>query len=58
MALPISSGGIGFDYRLSMGIPDFWIKQLKEKTDNSLDLLSLWWELTTRRPGEKKYWLF
>ncbi len=36
-----------------MGIPDFWIKQLKEKTDNSLDLLSLWWELTTRRPGEK-----
>ena len=53
MALPISSGGIGFDYRLSMGIPDFWINQLKEKTDNSLDLLSLWWELTTRRPGEK-----
>ncbi|WP_101961479.1 alpha-amylase family glycosyl hydrolase [Lactococcus cremoris] len=53
MALPISSGGIGFDYRLSMGIPDFWIKQLKEKSDNSLDLLSLWWELTTRRPGEK-----
>ena len=53
MALPISSSGIGFDYRLSMGIPDFWIKQLKEKTDNSLDLLSLWWELTTRRPGEK-----
>lgn len=53
MALPISSGGIGFDYLLSMGIPDFWIKQLKEKTDNSLDLLSLWWELTTRRPGEK-----
>lgn len=53
MALPISSGGIGFDYRLSMGIPDFWIKQLKEKTDNRLDLLSLWWELTTRRPGEK-----
>lgn len=53
MALPISAGGIGFDYRLSMGIPDFWIKQLKEKTDNSLDLLSLWWELTTRRPGEK-----
>lgn len=53
MALPISSGGIGFDYRLSMGIPDFWIKQLKEKTDNELDLMALWWELTTRRPGEK-----
>ncbi|MDR2464718.1 MAG: hypothetical protein LBD38_00375 [Streptococcaceae bacterium] len=33
MALPISSGGIGFDYRLSMGIPDFWIRQNKEKND-------------------------
>lgn len=53
MALPISAGGIGFDYRLSMGIPDFWIKQLKEKSDDTLDLMSLWWELTTRRPGEK-----
>lgn len=53
MALPISSGGIGFDYRLSMGIPDFWIKQLKTKSDDELDLMALWWELTTRRPGEK-----
>ncbi len=53
MALPISAGGIGFDYRLSMGIPDFWIEQLKEKQDESLDLMKLWWELTTRRPGEK-----
>ncbi|MFC4652876.1 alpha-amylase family glycosyl hydrolase [Lactococcus nasutitermitis] len=53
MALPISTGGIGFDYRLSMGIPDFWIKQLKEKSDDELDLMALWWELTIRRPGEK-----
>lgn len=53
MALPISAGGIGFDYRLSMGVPDFWIKQLKEKTDEELDLRTLWWELTTRRAGEK-----
>ncbi|MBB5887377.1 alpha-amylase family glycosyl hydrolase [Lactovum miscens] len=53
MALPISEGGIGFDYRLSMGVPDYWIKQLKTKTDDQLDLMRLWWELTTRRPGEK-----
>ncbi|MDR0299325.1 MAG: alpha amylase C-terminal domain-containing protein [Streptococcaceae bacterium] len=53
MALPISEGGIGFDYRLSMGVPDYWIKQLKEKSDDQLDLMGLWWELTTRRPGEK-----
>ncbi len=53
MALPISDGGIGFDYRLSMGVPDYWIKQFKEKSDEDLDLMQLWWELTTRRPGEK-----
>lgn len=53
MALPISEGGIGFDYRLSMGVPDYWIKQFKEKSDEDLDLMQLWWELTTRRPGEK-----
>ncbi|MEY8459319.1 alpha-amylase family glycosyl hydrolase [Lactococcus ileimucosae] len=53
MALPISEGGIGFDYRLSMGVPDYWIKQFKEKSDEELNLMELWWELTTRRPGEK-----
>jgi len=53
MALPISEGGVGFDYRLSMGVPDYWIKQLKTKSDEELDLMGLWWELTTRRPGEK-----
>jgi len=53
MALPISEGGIGFDYRLSMGVPDFWIKQLKEKSDEDLNMYELWHELTTRRPAEK-----
>jgi 1,4-alpha-glucan branching enzyme len=53
MALPVSYGGAGFDYRLSMGIPDYWIKQFKTKSDWELNLQELWWELTTRRPGEK-----
>ncbi|MCL2085575.1 alpha amylase C-terminal domain-containing protein, partial [Candidatus Saccharibacteria bacterium] len=53
MALPIEDVGIGFDYRLSMGIPDYWIKQFEEKTDEELNLTELWHELTTRRPGEK-----
>ncbi|SKA03397.1 1,4-alpha-glucan branching enzyme [Pilibacter termitis] len=53
MAMPISDGGIGFDYRLSMGVPDYWIKQLKEKSDDELNLHELWHELTTRRPHEK-----
>ena len=53
MCIPIRSGGIGFDYRLSMGIPDFWIKMLKEYRDEQWDMHKLWYELTTRRPQEK-----
>lgn len=53
MCIPIRSGGIGFDYRLSMGIPDFWIKLLKDVPDDRWDMFNLWYELTTRRPKEK-----
>lgn len=53
MALSIRSGGIGFDYRLSMGIPDFWIRLLKDVPDRQWDMGRLWYELTTRRPQEK-----
>jgi 1,4-alpha-glucan branching enzyme len=53
MCLPIADGGIGFDYRLSMGIPDYWIKTLKHVRDEDWDLWGLWHELTTRRPQEK-----
>ncbi|MGN0431306.1 MAG: alpha-amylase family glycosyl hydrolase [Lachnospiraceae bacterium] len=53
MCLPIEDGGIGFDYRLSMGVPDMWIKTLKECTDEQWDIYKFWYELTGRRPGEK-----
>jgi 1,4-alpha-glucan branching enzyme len=53
MCLPIEYGGIGFDYRLSMGVPDMWIKTLKERADEGWDLWSIWHELTTRRPYER-----
>ena len=53
MCLPIKDGGIGFDYRLAMGLPDLWIKLLKEQTDEQWDMWRIWWELTSRRPGEK-----
>lgn len=29
---PVEEGGIGFDYRLAMGIPDRWIELLKGNT--------------------------
>jgi 1,4-alpha-glucan branching enzyme len=53
MCLPIKDGGIGFDFRLSMGVPDLWIKFIKEWRDEDWDLGKLWYELNSRRPQEK-----
>ncbi len=53
MCLPIRDGGIGFDFRLSMGVPDYWIKTLRERSDEDWDLGRLWYELSVRRPQEK-----
>ena len=53
MCMPISYGGIGFDYRLSMGVPDLWIRMLRECRDEDWDMERLWIELTMRRPWEK-----
>ncbi len=53
MCLPIQVGGVGFDFRLSMGVPDMWIKSLKECSDEQWDMWKIWHELTTRRPQEK-----
>ncbi len=48
MCIPVADGGIGFDYRLGMGIPDMWIKLVKEKRDEDWNLGSIWGELTNR----------
>ena len=53
MCLPIEYGGIGFDYRLAMGMPDFWEKSL-EKRDEDWDLSKMRYELSTHRPEEKR----
>ena len=53
LALPISAGGIGFDYRLAMGEPDMWIRLLKETPDEYWDLNNIYYELANRRPREK-----
>jgi len=53
MCLPIADGGLGFDYRLSMGVPDLWIRWLKERRDEDWSMGHLWHELTSRRPREK-----
>lgn len=46
-------GGMGFDYRLAMGMPDYWIKTIKEKRDEDWDVGQIFYELTTHRPEEK-----
>lgn len=53
LAAPTKEGGIGFDYRLAMGIPDYWIKLLKEKNDESWSMGELFHELTSKRVEEK-----
>lgn len=45
--------GVGFDYRLSMGVPDLWIKLIKEKSDENWNVAELFHELTQHRPEEK-----
>lgn len=50
---PIEDGGMGFDYRLGMGIPDNWIKLLKHVPDEQWNLDEIWGFLVNRRYGEK-----
>lgn len=49
----VDDGGIGFDFRLGMGIPDFWIKYLKEKKDEEWDIDELWSVMSNRRWKER-----
>ena len=53
MCLPLNKAGFGFDYRLSMGVPDMWIKLIKESKFEAWDVFYMWHELTTKRPCEK-----
>lgn len=53
MCLPIEAGGVGFDYRLAMGVPDFWISTVKWFPDEKWPMERMWRELSTRRPGEE-----
>jgi 1,4-alpha-glucan branching enzyme len=50
---PLEEGGLGFDYRLAMGVPDLWIKLLREKKDEEWHIGDIYGALTNRRRGEK-----
>jgi 1,4-alpha-glucan branching enzyme len=53
LAASQKTGGYGFDYRFAMGIPDYWIKLIKDVPDDNWPMGSLWHELTNRRADEK-----
>ena len=53
IAAPFSSGGFGFDYRLAMNIPDYWIKTIKERKDEDWSMSGILWETTNRRKDER-----
>jgi len=53
LAAPVSDGGFGFDYRMSMGVADHWIKWIKELKDEEWNVGEIFWELTNKRSDEK-----
>jgi 1,4-alpha-glucan branching enzyme len=53
LATKIQNGGMGFDYRMAMGVPDFWIKYIKELKDEDWKVGHIFWEMTNRRADEK-----
>ena len=53
LAAPFKDGGYGFDYRMAMNIPDYWIKTIKELKDEDWKPSSMFWETTNRREDEK-----
>ena len=53
LARPVADGGLGFDYRLAMGVPDYWIRLLKERRDEDWDLAEVFHTLMNRRRGER-----
>jgi 1,4-alpha-glucan branching enzyme len=53
LAASLENGGYGFDYRFAMGVPDNWIKLIKEVSDENWPMEHLWYELTNRRADEK-----
>lgn len=52
LAAKFEDGGYGFDYRMAMNIPDFWIKTIKELKDEDWKASSILWEVTNRRKDE------
>lgn len=53
LARPWHEGGIGFDYRFALNVPDYWIRLTKDVRDEDWPMDDLWCELTNRRHDER-----
>jgi len=53
LAVSQLDGGFGFDYRFAMGVPDYWIRLIKDYKDEDWPIGQLWFELTNSRSDEK-----
>ena len=53
LAAKFEDGGYGFNYRMAMNIPDFWIKTIKEQKDENWKPSSIFWEVKNRRADER-----
>ena len=53
LAAPFEAGGVGFDFRMSMGVADNWIKWIKTLSDDQWSMGEMWWQLTNKREDEK-----
>ena len=53
LAAPFEAGGVGFDFRMAMGIADHWIKWIKELSDEQWSMGGIWYELTNKRADER-----
>ncbi|MBD5641865.1 MAG: 1,4-alpha-glucan branching protein [Desulfovibrio sp.] len=49
LTCPPSEGGLGFNYRFAMGIPDFWEKAIEQPREMG----SAWYEMTNHRPYDR-----
>lgn len=50
---PLEECGIGFDYRMAMGVPECWFKLVRDIRDEDWSVSFLWHELTNRRADER-----
>ncbi len=53
LAFPLQDGGLGFDYRLAMGVPDYWVKLITETKDEQWHVGDMFYRLTDKRIEER-----